>query len=96
MRDALTTSRGPAPRGIAHFMAQVSAFDSQWRDHFVPLIFRKAQLAGFSDLPAFRFEEERSTAVASRVGTALLGLLVPAVLLAFAARRWLARYPVVG
>jgi ABC-2 type transport system permease protein len=96
MQDALNDIAGTGIPRHRHFMAQVTAFHSQWRDHFVPLIFRKAQLAGFSELPSFRYDEEPAAAVAGRVGIALLGLLVPSIGLAVVGRSWLARYPVVG
>jgi ABC-2 type transport system permease protein len=94
MQDALNDIAGTGIPRHRHFMAQVTTFHSQWRDHFVPLIFRKAQLTGFSELPSFRYNEEPAAAVAGRVGIALLGLLVPSIVLAVVGRSWLARYPV--
>jgi ABC-2 type transport system permease protein len=94
MQDALNDVSGTGTARHRHFMEQVGEYHSQWRDHFVPLIFKKAQLARFSDLPAFGYREEPRNALARRVGTALGGIAVMALLLAAFGWAGLRRYPV--
>jgi hypothetical protein len=48
MQDALNDISGTGTARHRHFRAQVSAYHNAWRDYFMPLIFRKAQLPGFS------------------------------------------------
>jgi ABC-2 type transport system permease protein len=96
MQDALNDISGSGTTRHRHFMAQVSAYHSEWRDYFVPLIFRKAQLSGYSDLPVFAYEEEPMSAVVSRVSTSLVGLAIPALLLGGVGWYQLRRYPVVA
>jgi hypothetical protein len=74
----------------------VDAFHREWRGYFTPLIFRKASLSSFESVPRFRFEEESTSTVAARVAIGVLGLLVPAGLLAWGGARRLGRYAVAG
>ena len=77
-------------------MGQVAAYHRAWRAYFVPLVLRKARVSAFDESPTFRFEEEQTGAVAGRVGIALVGLLVPAVLIGAAGLRRMRRFPLVG
>jgi ABC-2 type transport system permease protein len=95
MQDALNDISGTGTPRHRHFMAQVAAYHSAWRDYFVPLIFRRAQLTSYAELPAFRYSEEPVGAVAGRVSVALIGLAVTAGLLALFGWRRLQRCPVV-
>jgi ABC-2 type transport system permease protein len=94
MQDALNDIAGSGTARHHHFMRQVAAYHSEWRDYFVPLIFRKAQLAAYTGLPVFRYQEEPAAAVIGRVSTALVGLGVPALIIAIVGWRNLRRYPV--
>jgi hypothetical protein len=62
----------------------------------VRLVFQRARLNDFADIPRFVFAEETSATVAGRVAVSMLGLLVPAVILIVAGLLNLRRYPVIG
>jgi ABC-2 type transport system permease protein len=81
-----------------HFLTQADAYHRQWREYFVPRILRKEKLsaADVEQFPAFAYREEPWDQVATRLGVALLGLLLPAGLVAGAGWRWLGRYPIAG
>ena len=96
MQSALNDVAGTGSDRHRHFLAQVDRFHQQWRQHFVSLIFAKAQIRELGGIPAFRFDEEATSSVARRVLTGAAGLVVlAAVLSAFAVRR-LRHFPVVG
>jgi ABC-2 type transport system permease protein len=95
MQDALNDLSGTGVGRHQHFLQQVGQFHERWRNHFVPLIFRKAQVQSYGTLPAFSFVDEPAAAVASRVAASIALMLVPAVvLLTFGIKR-LQRFPVV-
>lgn len=96
MQNALNDVAGTGTARHRHFMAQVDAFHAAWRGHFVPLIFAKQTIASLDAVPRFRFDEEPTAAVAARVGLGLLGLSIPAVLLAAFGLGRMRRFPVVG
>ena len=87
---------GASASRYQHFLAQTDRFHRTWREHLIPRALRKEQLAvaDVDQLPVFRFAEEPSGAVSSRVLADVAGLVVPLSLLALAATRWLRRYPV--
>jgi ABC-2 type transport system permease protein len=96
MQDALNDLAGTGTARHQHFMRQVDDFHAVWRGHFVPLIFRKAQLASYDDLPRFVFVEEATDAMANRVVLSLMGLAVPALIFGWWGGRALRRFPIVG
>jgi len=53
LQDALNDIAGTGTARHRHFMAQVDRFHERWRGYFTPLIFRKAHLGAFDDLPRF-------------------------------------------
>jgi ABC-2 type transport system permease protein len=95
MQDALNDLAGTGVARHQHFLQQVGEFHERWRNHFVPLIFRKAQVEDYATLPAFSFVDEPAASVLSRVAASIALMLLPAVVLfAFGLRR-LQRFPVV-
>ncbi len=48
----------------------------------MPLIFRKAQLTSFAEIPGFTYADESMEAVMRRIAPSLIGLLLPGVALA--------------
>jgi ABC-2 type transport system permease protein len=95
MQDALNDLAGTGVARHQHFLQQVGEFHERWRNHFVPLIFRKAQVEDYATLPAFSFVDEPAASVVSRVAASIALMLLPAVVLfAFGLRR-LQRFPVV-
>jgi ABC-2 type transport system permease protein len=89
---------GASAGRYSHFLAQADTYHRQWREYFVPRILRKEKLsaADVDRFPAFAYREEEWGQVAGRLGVALLGLLLPAGLVAGAGWRWLGRYPIAG
>jgi hypothetical protein len=96
MQDILNDIAGTGPARHREFMKQVEGFHARWREHFVRLVFQRARLNDFSDIPRFVFTEETSAAVAGRVAVTMLGLLVPAVALTAVGLLYLRHYPVIG
>lgn len=96
MQDALNDIAGTGVARHRHFMQQVSSFHERWRSHFVPLVFRKAQVTSYDTIPRFAYQEEPLAAPASRVALALVGLLIPASVVALVGLWGLRRYPVVA
>lgn len=94
MQDALNDISGTGAARHRHFMQQVGRYQQEWRNYFVPHIFRKTRLSSLSDTPRFAFKEEPTARVASRVTTSLGIMLVPAMVLVSAGLRRLRRYPV--
>jgi ABC-2 type transport system permease protein len=94
MQDALNDISGTGIPRHQHFMQQVSEFHERWRAHFVPLIFRKAQIDGYGELPAFAFREEPLGAAALRVAESLAAVLALAAAIAIAGFWNLRRFPV--
>jgi ABC-2 type transport system permease protein len=95
LQDALNDIAGTGAARHRHFMAQVDTFHRGWRAYFTPLIFQKASFLAFDAVPHFTFDEEPTTAVSARVGLSLLGLVLPAVAIAWLGLRQMRRYPVV-
>jgi ABC-2 type transport system permease protein len=96
MQDILNDIAGTGTARHRAFMQQVESFHARWREYFVRLVFQRARLNDFSDIPRFIFAEETSAIVAGRVAVSMLGLLVPAVILIVAGLQYLRRYPVIG
>ncbi|MDX2036301.1 MAG: DUF3526 domain-containing protein [Isosphaeraceae bacterium] len=80
------------------YLSQVASFHDHRRDYFRPRILRKEPIEAndLDDLPAFAFEEESLGSVAGRVGTALIGLTLPTLVLAVMSRSVLRRYRIAG
>jgi ABC-2 type transport system permease protein len=96
MQDILNDIAGTGPARHREFMKQVEGFHARWREHFVRLVFQRARVNDFSDIPRFVFAEEPLATVAARVAVSMLGLLVPAVILIVAGLLYLRRYPVIA
>ena len=96
MQDALNDVAGTGVPRHRHFLAQVDRYHAQWRGFVVPLIFQKTRVTNADLAPRFEYQEEATAAVVRRVLIAALGMVIPAVLMAFIGLRRLRRYPVVG
>ncbi len=96
MQEALNDLAGTGTARHRHFVEQVDGFHAEWRGYFTPLIFQRAQVTSFDDVPRFRFEEEATGAVASRVSVSLAGLALPAAIVGWLGLARLRRYPVAG
>lgn len=90
---ALEAAAGSDLQRHQHFMAQVDAYQTRWRDYFRPMVLamRNLRAADYDGIPRFRYEgpggDRRVGALARVAGAAALWLAVVAVLgLAFA--RW--------
>jgi len=94
MQEALNDLSGTGTARHRHFVDQVDRFHAEWRGYFTPLIFQRAQVRSFDDVPRFRFEEETTGTVSRRVGVSLAGLGLPAALLGWFGLVRLRRYPV--
>lgn len=95
MQDALNDLSGTGTARHARFLQQVLAYHERWRAHFVPLIFRKAQVERYDTLPTFVFRDEAAAAeVAGRVGASLGLMLLPVAGLGAIGWRRLRRFPV--
>lgn len=95
MQDALNDISGTGTARHQHFFQQVAVFHEQWRNHFVPLIFRKATVDRYAALPAFVFADEPVRTVAARVAAGIGLMLAPALVLGAIGLRRLRRFPVV-
>lgn len=96
MQDILTDLAGTGMARHRHFVNQVERFHAEWRAYFTPLIFRRAQMTSFDDVPRFEFDEESTGAVAARAGVGLMGLVLPATVLGWIGILRMRQYPVVG
>lgn len=94
MQDALNDISGSGVARHRHFLQQVSDYHDRWRRHFVPLIFRKAQIDRYDTLPTFSFEEEAFGVVSGRIARSIGLMLVPAVLIGLVGLWSLRRFPV--
>jgi ABC-2 type transport system permease protein len=94
MQDALNDISGTGISRHRHFMTQVSEYHQRWRNYFVPLVFRKAQLESFAEIPRFSFVEEELAAAAGRVTVSLGAMLLPTLLVAAVGVHCLRRYPI--
>lgn len=96
MQDALSDLAGTGMARHRHFLTQVDGFHAEWRGYFTPLIFQRAQVASFDEVPRFAFVEETTEEVARRAGVSVAGLALPAALLGWTGLARMRRYPVVG
>jgi ABC-2 type transport system permease protein len=95
MQDALNDLSGTGVARHQHFLQQVGQFHEQWRNHFVPLIFRKAQVERYAALPTFSFVDEPAASVVHRASASIVLMLLPAVVLGVLGLRRLRRFPLV-
>lgn len=96
MQDVLNDVAGTGMARHQEFVRQVESYHERWREYFVRLVFQKARLQDYSDVPRFAFEEETAGTVGRRVAVGLAGLALPALAIAAVAFLRLRRYPVVG
>jgi ABC-2 type transport system permease protein len=96
MQDALNDIAGTGAARHREFMRQVEDYHERWRAYFVRLIFQRARLADYSNLPRFTYEEESLMAVAHRVMVDFAGLVMPAVALLAAGLWRVQRYSVIA
>ena len=96
MQNALNDVAGTGVARHQGFMAQVDAYHRAWRAHFTPLILARTPVLDYASLPRFAYDEESTGEVAGRIVLSLLGLIVPAIVVAWLAVRRLARFPVVA
>jgi ABC-2 type transport system permease protein len=96
MQDVLSDVAGTGVGRHREYVRQVEAYHARWREYFVRLVFLKARLQAYSELPTFTFEDEPIGAVGARVGVSLAGLALPTFCIGAVAFARLRRYPVVG
>jgi ABC-2 type transport system permease protein len=94
MQGAVNDIAGTGSDRHRHYLAQVDDYHRRWRDYFVPKIFAKTQIQDFDAIPRFEYREEATGVVAARVGTALMGLVLPAVVIGAAGWHRLRRFNV--
>jgi ABC-2 type transport system permease protein len=97
-QSALNDIAGTSVARYRHFLSLVDDYHQSWRDFFNPRIVQKATLkpGDYDQFPVFTFREEPSSAVASRVAVALIGLIAPVLLIGWLGLRALRRYPLAG
>lgn len=79
------------------FLAQIDAYHAELRDFFNPKLIRgDFAFDAFDDIPRFEYREESAGDLAGRVGTDLLGLAAPALLMGWLASIAVRRYRVAG
>ncbi|MGD9904434.1 MAG: DUF3526 domain-containing protein, partial [Vicinamibacterales bacterium] len=96
MQTALNDVAGTGVARHQAFMAQVDAYHRTWRGHFTPLIVARTPVLDYRALPAFAYQEEALGGVGARVALGLVGLLLPAAVIAWLAVGRLARFPIVS
>ena len=97
-QQSLNDLAGTGYARFAHFQRETERFASEWKAHFLPQVYRRAEFtaAGLGELPRFVYRGEPGSVITSRVGSAaLLVLLVAACLFGWSIFA-LRRYPVAG
>ena len=84
VQDALHDIAGRSATRYRHYAAQVDTYHQQWQQYFFRRVFAEATMtpADFEALPRFAYEEESVSALTARVVTAVMMVLLPALLLA--------------
>lgn len=84
VQDALHDIAGRSATRYRHYAAQVDTYHQQWQQYFFRRVFAEATMtpADFEALPRFAYEEEAVSALTARVVTAVMMVLLPALLLA--------------
>jgi ABC-2 type transport system permease protein len=96
LQDALNDISDTGTLRHRDFLRQVARYHDQWRSYFVRLTFLNAQLADYSQIPRFAYQEPPLVPVVARVLIAFAGIVVPAAMIALIGLQALRRYPVVG
>ena len=94
-QQALNDLSGTGYSRFDHFRSEVGRFADEWKDHFLPQVFRKTAFTAkaLGKIPRFSYRPERPGAIAERVGGATLIIALSAGLLLGAASWGLKRYP---
>ena len=94
-QQALNDLSGTGYSRFDHFRSEVGRFADEWKDHFLPQVFRKTAFTAeaLGEIPRFSYRPERLGAIAERVGGATLIIALSAGLLLGAASWGLRRYP---
>ena len=97
-QQALNDLSGTGYSRFDHFRSEVGRFADEWKDHFLPQVFRKTVFTAeaFDELPRFSYRAQGPVAIAGRVGGAALMIALSAVLLLGVAWWALRRYPLTG
>lgn len=95
---ALTDLAGTGSPQYRWFEAEGRRYRSVWREFFRPRIYRQQifDLAEFDRIPRFHLQPELATALALRVGSAAVGMMVPFVLLGTLSLAALRKYSPAG
>jgi ABC-2 type transport system permease protein len=96
MQNALNEVAGTGSPRHRHFLDQVDRFHAPWRGFVVPRIFEKARITDAASASRFVYQEEDTAAIARRVLTGWLGLMIPAGLMTWIGLRRLRHFPVVA
>jgi ABC-2 type transport system permease protein len=96
MQNALNDVAGTGVARHQAFMDQVAAYHRAWRAYFTPLVLARTPVLDYQTLPAFTYTEEATGSVGGRVALSLVGLLLPALVIAWLAIPRLRRFSVVG
>jgi ABC-2 type transport system permease protein len=96
VQDALNDLSGSGSERHRTFIGQVVRYHQAWRNYFVPLVIRKAQMDNYQQVPRFTFVEEPLSTVAQRVTVGLIGLASATLLTAGFGFSRLRRYSVVA
>jgi ABC-2 type transport system permease protein len=100
VQAALNDLAGTDAARYQHFHALVNEFHQRWRNYFIPRIREQQKVkltsADYDNFPTFAFREETTRSVLLRAGAGLLGLIVPAAVIAGVGLFRLRRYEVAG
>lgn len=85
MQESLNDIAGASAQRQKAYVGQIPEFISEWHSVLIPKLMRRETLksADYDNFPRFRFAEESSRTIASRVGIGILLLLVPSLALGF-------------
>ena len=94
-QQALNDLSGTGYSRFDHFRSEIGRFADEWKDHFLPQVFRKTAFTAeaLGAIPRFSYRPERLGAITERVGGATLIIALSAGLLLGAASWGLKRYP---
>ncbi len=97
-QQSLNDLAGTSYARFAHFQRETERFASEWKAHFLPLVYKRAEFTaeGLAELPRFEFQGEPANIVARRIGGASLLILLLAGCLFGWSIFALRRYPVAG
>lgn len=97
-QQALNDLSGTGYARFDHFRGEVATFADQWKEYFLPQVFRKAVFTSDSldALPRFAYTPEAFDTVAQRVAGSTLWIALSAFLLFGAASSALRRYRLAG